>query len=106
MILHIPMEQKAKLLFTALLLNKLNQNFLPIIKEWYQKNRPQKEAEIFCYYTDNKNYKLPKENLAIFLWGFLSKRIVNFCLCSRCNRLRSFLVLRILAFLRGHFFQN
>ena len=27
---------------------------------------PQKEAEIFCYYTDNKNYKLPKENLAIF----------------------------------------
>ena len=36
---------------------------------FYQKQqpkKPQKEAEIFCYYTDNKNYKLPKENLAIF----------------------------------------
>ena len=57
---------KSKIAFYCPTIEKLNQNFLPIIKEWYQKNRPQKEAEIFCYYTDNKNYKLPKENLAIF----------------------------------------
>ncbi len=48
----------------------LNEDILPAIQEWYAKNRKNKESEIFKFYTneskDPKEYKLPKESLAIF----------------------------------------
>ncbi len=47
----------------------LNEEILPVIKNWYATNRNGKEDEIFRYYSkDNKekSYDLPKENLTIF----------------------------------------
>lgn len=47
----------------------LNEEILPVIKDWYSKNRNGKEDEIFRYYSKDgkeKAYELPKENLTIF----------------------------------------
>ena len=61
---------KSKVAFYCPSIKKLNDNILPVIQKWYQKNRKGKEEEIFRYYSavdkDNKKYQLPKENLAIF----------------------------------------
>jgi superfamily II DNA or RNA helicase len=44
----------------------LHEEILPVINEWYAKNRSGKENEIFKFYSDDKEYKLPKESKAIF----------------------------------------
>jgi type III restriction enzyme len=59
---------KSKLAFYCPNTKALNTEILPVIKEWYAKNRSGKEEEIFRFYTDpkEKDYKLPKESKAIF----------------------------------------
>ncbi len=61
---------KSKVAFYCPSIKKLNDDILPVIQKWYQKNRKGKEDEIFRYYSGvdkkNKQYELPKENLAIF----------------------------------------
>lgn len=61
---------KSKVAFYCPSIKKLNDDILPLIQKWYQKNRKGKEDEIFRYYSGvdkkNKQYELPKENLAIF----------------------------------------
>jgi len=61
---------KSKVVFYCPSVKKLNDDILTAILEWYQKNRKGKEGEIFRYYSKvakkNKQYELPKENLAIF----------------------------------------
>ncbi|WP_435550066.1 hypothetical protein [Desulfobacterium sp. N47] len=63
-------ETKSKVAFYCPSIKKLNDDILPIVRKWYQKNRTGKEDEIFRYYSKvdkkNKQYELPKENLAIF----------------------------------------
>jgi len=61
---------KSKVAFYCPTIEKLNEEILPVIQEWYTKNRPDKKEEIFRYYTNvdkkNEQYKLPKDSLAIF----------------------------------------
>ncbi len=61
---------KSKVAFYCPSIKKLNEDILPVVQKWYQKNRQGKEDEIFRYYSnvdkENKQFKLPKENLAIF----------------------------------------
>jgi superfamily II DNA or RNA helicase len=61
---------KSKMAFYCPSIKQLNDDILPVIQKWYQKNRKGKEDEIFRYYSsvdkENKKYELPKENLAIF----------------------------------------
>ncbi|MFH0943202.1 MAG: DEAD/DEAH box helicase family protein [Candidatus Beckwithbacteria bacterium] len=61
---------KSKIVFYCPSIKKLNEDILPVIQEWYQKNRPNKHDEIFKYYTTSgkkdKDYVLPKDSLAIF----------------------------------------
>lgn len=61
---------KSKIAFYCPSIKKLNDDILPVIQRWYKKNRKGKEDEIFRYYSKvdkkNKQYELPKENLAIF----------------------------------------
>lgn len=61
---------KSKVAFYCPSIKKLNDDILPIVQKWYQKNRKGKEDEIFRYYSNvdkkNKQYEIPKENLAIF----------------------------------------
>ncbi len=63
-------ETKSKIAFYCPSIKKLNDYVLPVIQAWYQKNRKGKEHEIFSYYSKvdkkNREYQLPKENLAIF----------------------------------------
>ncbi|MBI4727571.1 DEAD/DEAH box helicase family protein [candidate division TA06 bacterium] len=63
-------KTKSKIAFYCPSIKTLNENILPVVQEWYQKNRPGKEEEIFRYYSEvkkeDKIYKLPKESLAIF----------------------------------------
>lgn len=61
---------KSKIVFYCPSIKKLNEEILPVIQQWYQGHRPGREAEIFRYYSqvakENKQYKLPKESLAVF----------------------------------------
>ncbi|MGD0077145.1 MAG: DEAD/DEAH box helicase family protein [Sedimentisphaerales bacterium] len=71
---------KSKITFYCPSIEKLNESVLPVVKNWYNKKRKGKEAEILRYYTSPsakknasgkekgkiKSYQLPKENLAIF----------------------------------------
>ncbi|WP_186804690.1 DEAD/DEAH box helicase family protein [Limihaloglobus sulfuriphilus] len=61
---------KSKAAFYCPSIKKLNEDILPIVQNWYQKHRKGREDEIFRYYSGvdkkNKQYQLPKENLAIF----------------------------------------
>ena len=61
---------KSKIAFYCPSIEKLNEAILPVIKEWYGENRQGREEEIFRYYSrvdkKNKQYELPKENLAVF----------------------------------------
>ena len=57
---------KSKVVFYCPGKKVLHEEILPVINEWYSQNRPGKESEIFKYYTDDKDYKLPKESKAIF----------------------------------------
>lgn len=60
----------SKVAFYCPSIKALNEEILPVIKDWYRKNRKGKEDEIFRYYSsvtkENKAYELPKENLTIF----------------------------------------
>ena len=57
----------SKIAFYCPSIEKLNENILPIINEWYEENNRDKN-EILRYYTNsNKNYPLPAENLINFL---------------------------------------
>ncbi|OGM26689.1 hypothetical protein A2692_05655 [Candidatus Woesebacteria bacterium RIFCSPHIGHO2_01_FULL_39_95] len=61
---------KSKIVFYCPSVEKLNREILPAVQEWYQEKRKNKDHEIFRYYSkvskENKEYELPKENLAIF----------------------------------------
>ncbi len=61
---------KSKIAFYCPSIKKLNDDILPVVQEWYRKNRSKKEEEIFRYYSkvkkDNKQYALPRDSLAIF----------------------------------------
>jgi type III restriction enzyme len=63
-------KTKSKIAFYCPSIRKLNEEILPIVQNWYQKNRKGKEDEIFRYYSGvtkkDKEYALPKENLSIF----------------------------------------
>lgn len=63
-------KTKSKVTFYCPSIKKLNDVFYPVIKEWYSINRVGKENEILRYYSKvdkkNKQYELPKENLALF----------------------------------------
>ncbi len=65
-----PEGTKSKIAFYCPSVKILNEKVLPVVKEWYQKYRKNKEGEILRYYSkvskENKQYKLPKENLALF----------------------------------------
>ena len=60
----------SKIAFYCPNIKTLNEEILPVIKDWYAKNRKDKEHEIFRYYSsvtkENKAYELPKNNLTIF----------------------------------------
>jgi hypothetical protein len=60
----------SKVAFYCPNIKTLNEEILPVIKDWYGKNRKGKEDEIFRYYSsvtkENKAYELPKQNLTIF----------------------------------------
>ncbi|MDR1952260.1 MAG: DEAD/DEAH box helicase family protein, partial [Elusimicrobiota bacterium] len=61
---------QSKIAFYCPSIAKLNDEILPVIQEWYVKHRPNKESEIFKFYTnvskDEEKYKLPKDALATF----------------------------------------
>lgn len=57
---------KSKVAFYCPSKKVLHEEILPVINEWYAKNRSGKENEIFKFYSDDKEYKLPKESKAIF----------------------------------------
>ena len=61
---------KSKIAFYCPSIKTLNEEILPVVKEWYQEHRKNKENEIFKYYSkvtkENKQYELPKENLSLF----------------------------------------
>jgi len=57
---------KSKIAFYCPNIENLNKEIEPLIEEWYNDNRPNKKEEIFKHYTDNKDYKLPKNNVVIF----------------------------------------
>jgi len=63
-------DTTSKIAFYCPTIKKLNENIMPVIKDWYAKNRIGREDEIFRYYSkvDKKNakYALPKDSLAIF----------------------------------------
>jgi len=65
-----PDGTKSKIAFYCPSIKKLNEKVLPVVQEWYQKHRKNKENEIFRYYSkvskENRQYQLPKENLALF----------------------------------------
>jgi len=57
---------KSKVVFYCPSKKVLHEEILPVIIEWYDINRLGKENEIFKFYTDDKQFKLPKESKAIF----------------------------------------
>lgn len=61
---------KSKIAFYCPSVKSLNEKILPLVREWYAKNRKGKEAEIFKFYSaggkENKIYELPKDSLAVF----------------------------------------
>lgn len=63
-------DTTSKIAFYCPTIKKLNENIMPVIKDWYAKNRIGKEDEIFRYYSSvdkkNREYALPKDSLAIF----------------------------------------
>ncbi|MFH1005301.1 MAG: hypothetical protein V1781_07400, partial [Bacteroidota bacterium] len=61
-----PNETKSKVVFYCPNKKVLHEEILPVINEWYAENRKEKENEIFKFYTDDKEYKLPKESKAVF----------------------------------------
>jgi hypothetical protein len=65
-----PDGTKSKIAFYCPSVKTLNEKVLPIVKEWHQKYRKNKKNEILRYYSkvrkENKQYELPKENLALF----------------------------------------
>ena len=61
-----PNKTKSKVVFYCPSKKVLHEEVLPVINDWYSKKRPGKENEIFKYYTDDKEYKLPKESKASF----------------------------------------
>ncbi|MEK7663876.1 MAG: DEAD/DEAH box helicase family protein [Patescibacteria group bacterium] len=61
---------KSKVAFYCPSIKILNEKILPVVQDWYKKNRKSKESEIFKFYTngskENKQYEIPKDSLAIF----------------------------------------
>jgi len=57
---------KSKVAFYCPNKKTLNENILPVIKNWFDGNRTGKYNEILIYYSVDKEYKIPKENLALF----------------------------------------
>jgi len=68
--IEYPNGTKSKIAFYCPSIAKLNDEILPVVKEWYQENRPGKEEEIFRFYRvqgkSDKKYNLPKDSEAIF----------------------------------------
>lgn len=61
-----PNGTKSKMAFYCPSKKVLHEEILPVINNWYAENRLGKENEIFKFYSDDKEYKLPKESKAIF----------------------------------------
>jgi len=61
-----PDGTKSKIAFYCSNKKVLNEKILPVVQEWYDKNRKGKEKELLRYYTKDKEYSLPRENLALF----------------------------------------
>ena len=65
-----PNGAKSKIVFYCPSIQKLNDDILSAVKEWYMNNRPKQEDEIFKYYTTSgkkeRQYDLPKDSLAVF----------------------------------------
>jgi len=57
---------KSKMAIYCPSIKSLNEEILPVISEWYRENRKSKEKEIFKFYREEKDYKLPKDSQAIF----------------------------------------
>ena len=57
---------KSKIAFYCPTVAALNEEVLPAVKKWLEKNRPGCDDEVLCYYTKNKDYPLPKDALASF----------------------------------------
>jgi superfamily II DNA or RNA helicase len=61
---------RSKIVFYCPLIKTLNEKILPEIRDWYARNRPGKENEIFKFYAnagkENKQYEISKDSLAIF----------------------------------------
>ena len=68
--IEYPNGTLSKMVFYCPSIQKLNDEILPAVQEWYQNNRAGRENEVFRYYTTSgkkeKQYKLPKDSLAIF----------------------------------------
>ena len=57
---------KSKIAFYCPSVAALNEDILPIVKEWFAKNRRGREGEIFSFYASDKKYPLPKSALTEF----------------------------------------
>ena len=57
---------KSKIAFYCPTVAALNEEILPAVKKWLEKNRPRRDDEVLCYYAKNKDYPLPKDALASF----------------------------------------
>ena len=57
---------KSKIAFYCPTVAALNEEVLPAVKKWLEKNRPGRDDEVLCYYAKNKDYPLPKDALASF----------------------------------------
>ena len=57
---------KSKIAFYCPTVAALNEEILPAVKKWLEKNRPGRGDEVLCYYAKNKDYPLPKDALASF----------------------------------------
>ena len=59
-------QTKSKIAFYCPNIETLNKEILPIINNWYDKNRSSNKEEIFIYYSSSKEYPLSKDSTVIF----------------------------------------
>ena len=57
---------KSKIAFYCPSVAALNETILPVVKQWFAKNRKGREGEIFAFYASDKEYPLPKNARAEF----------------------------------------
>lgn len=62
---------ESKIVFYCPSIEKLNNDILPVVQDWYIKNRPKKDIEIFKFYRNtgsksDKRFEISKDSEAIF----------------------------------------